>query len=180
MKAIYVYEAGKKQTFSAKTRSWANAEKVAQAERDKRDPVRIELARIAQAEADRQTAEAKAKTAKQETMEAALKQWIAGMKSPTATSMTAYRSTANKILRWANRVEADYVSDVTPAMLDKWRSSWSPKAEEKDDKIDMASQSALLTRIKTFFKWATAMEYTPKNPSLALQAITLACIIREA
>jgi len=45
------YENGKKSTVSCKTRSWAEAEKVRQAELDKRDPVKKELARIAEREA---------------------------------------------------------------------------------------------------------------------------------
>ena len=46
-KSIYLYEDGKVSYKSAKTRSWEQAEKVAQAMRDQRDPVKIELARIA-------------------------------------------------------------------------------------------------------------------------------------
>ena len=56
-KSLHIYENGKKTVVSAKTRSWEDAEKVAQAERDKRDPVKIELARIASVEATKIAAE---------------------------------------------------------------------------------------------------------------------------
>lgn len=49
---------GKTQYISAKTRSWEQAERVAQDERDKRDPVTIELQKIAEREAAKEAAEA--------------------------------------------------------------------------------------------------------------------------
>ena len=42
-KSLYIREAGKTTYVSANTPSWDAAERVAQAERDKRDPVKIEL-----------------------------------------------------------------------------------------------------------------------------------------
>ncbi len=50
-RSLYIYEGGKKTVVSAKTRSWQQAERMAQAERDKRDPVKIELQTIAEQEA---------------------------------------------------------------------------------------------------------------------------------
>ena len=48
----YTSARGRKDPYvSAKTRSWEQAERVAQAERDKRDPVKIELQKIAEQEA---------------------------------------------------------------------------------------------------------------------------------
>jgi integrase/recombinase XerD len=69
-------------------------------------------------------------------------------------------------------VGVEFVSDVTPALLDEWRGSWALDAGEKHNQIALTTQAALLTRIKAFFRWATAMEYTPRNPSLMLKAIT--------
>jgi integrase/recombinase XerD len=167
-KSLYIYENGKVTYKSAKTRSWTQAEKIAQAERDLRDPVKMELLKIAEKEAAKQAAE----LAKLKPLREALEQWLKGMKTPGGSSVAAYRSTTRTILRWAERVGVEYVSDVTPSMLDEWRGSWGLDAGEKHLQLALTTQAALLTRIKAFFRWATAMEYTPRNPALMLKAIT--------
>lgn len=156
-KSLYIREDGKTRYVTAKTRSWEEAERFAQRERDKRDPVKVELQKIAET-----------KAAKLKPIGDALDQWLAGMKSPGETSIEAYRSTTRKIRRWAERMGVVNVRDVTPAMLDKWRGAWDTPSEQ----IARTTQAALLTRIKAFFRWATAMEYTPRNPALMLKAIT--------
>jgi len=166
-KSLYIREGGKTTYVSAQTRSSEQAERVAQAERDRRDPVKIELQKIAEQEA--------AKTAKEavalKSFGDALDQWLAGMKGPADSSLRTYRSAVNKIKRWADRVGVVYVSDVTPANLDEWRSSWAPDAGEKDKRLNRTSQAQLLTRIKAFFRWATGMEFTARNPTQMLKAI---------
>ena len=102
----------------------------------------------------------------------ALEQWLAGMKGPGETSVNAYRGTTRKIQRWADRAGVVYVNDVAPAMLDQWRGSWAPDAGDKENRLSPTTQAALLTRIKAFFRWATAMEYSKRNPTLMLKAIT--------
>ncbi len=164
-KSLYIREGGKTTYVSAKTRSWEQAEKVAQAERDKRDPVKIELQKIAEKEAAKDAVELKP-------LGEALEQWITGMKGPGETSINIYRGTVRKIQRWAARVGVVYVSDVTPALLDQWRGSWASDAGERENRLSRTTQGALLTRIKAFFRWATAMEYTKRNPTLMLKAIT--------
>lgn len=167
-KSLYIREAGKTTYLSAQTRSWEQAEKAAQAERDKRDPVKRELQKIAESEAAKRAAE----LSKLKRLDEALGQWLTGMKAPGGSSVNAYRSTTRTILRWAARVGVEFVSDVTPAMLDEWRGSWGVDACEKHNQLALTTQAALLTRIKAFFRWATAMEYTSRNPSLMLKAIT--------
>jgi site-specific recombinase XerD len=144
------------------------AERFAQTERDKRDPVQRELLKIAESEAAKELAS----LPKLKTISEALEQWLNGMKSPGRTSLNAYRSTTRRIQRWADGVYAKYVSDVTPAALDEWRASWSPDAEQKAHRLALATQAALLTRVKAFFRWATAMEYIARNPASMLKAIT--------
>jgi site-specific recombinase XerD len=150
---------------SAKTRLWAQAERFAQTERDKRDPVKIELQKIAESEASKDALRLKP-------LGEALEQWLNGMKTPGETSIEAYRSTTRKIQRWADRVGVAYVSDVTPAMLDEWRASWSPDATDKANRLALTTQAALLTRVKAFFRWATGMEYARRSPALMLKAVT--------
>src|ERR1700733_7104053 len=120
-KSLYVRESGKTTYMSAQTRSWEEAEGVAQAERDKRNPVKIQLQKIAESEAAKRAAE----LAKLKPLEDALSQWIVGMKTPGDSSVAAYRSTTRTIQRWAARVGVEFVSDVTPALLDEWRGSWA-------------------------------------------------------
>src|ERR1039457_2107268 len=50
-KSLYIREEGKTRYMSAKTRSWEESERLAQAERDKRDPVKLKLQKIAESEA---------------------------------------------------------------------------------------------------------------------------------
>lgn len=167
-KSIYVRE-GKKTTYvSARTRSWEAAERFAQAERDKRDPVKIELQKIA----EREAAKAAKDALQLKPLGEALEQWLTGMKGPGRTSIEAYRCTTRKLQRWADRVGVIHVSDVSPALLDQWRGSWAPDAGHREDRLSLTTQAALLTRIKAFFRWATAMEYTQRNPTLMLKAIT--------
>ena len=96
-KSLYIPEDGKTTYASAKTRSWEQAERVAQEERDKRDPAKIESQKIAEREAAQS-----AKDAEQlKPLTDALDQWLTGMKGPGVTPIHAYRSTTRKIQRWA-------------------------------------------------------------------------------
>jgi site-specific recombinase XerD len=166
-KSLYIREGGKTTYMSAKTRSWTEAEDVAQLERDKRNPVTIKLQKIAESEAAKEAAN----LPNLKPLGDALDQWLTGMKGPGGTSINAYRSTTRRLLRWAEGEGVVYVADVTPALLDAWRGSWSPDAKNKENRLALTTQAALLTRIKSFFTWATAMEYTRRNPSSMLKAI---------
>ena len=129
--------------------------------RDDRDPARIEERKAA---AERE--------ARKKPIGEALDQWLAGRKKPRETSIDAYRSTTRRIKRWAADNDIAYVGQVTPALLDEWRSSWDPDAKKPENRLALNTQAALLTRIKMFFRWATGMGYTERNPTLLLEAIT--------
>jgi len=105
-KSIYIREGGKTTCVSAKTRSWDAAELVAKAERDKRDPVTIELQKIAEAEAIREAA----RLPLLKPLSDALEQWLIGMKSPSGTSINAYRSPRAEFsdgqISWASSMSA--------------------------------------------------------------------------
>src|ERR1035437_1507916 len=99
-KSLYIYENGKVRYASAKTRSWEQAERVAQAERDKRDPVKLELQKIAEqkaAEAERVAA----LEASEVTIEDALDRWVRSKKELSYGSAAAYRVVSRKIRDWA-------------------------------------------------------------------------------
>ena len=65
-KSLYIREGGKTTHASAKTRSWDQAERLAQSERDRRGPVKAKLQKSAEAEAVKAEAEAKADAEKAE------------------------------------------------------------------------------------------------------------------
>jgi site-specific recombinase XerD len=135
----------------------------------------IQLQKIAEQEMAKQAEEEAAaaeKTAKLVSLKNAFEQWLDGMKRPGDTSVNAYRSTTRRILRWAERAGIIYVSDVTPAALDRWRGSWAPDATDKANQLALTTQAALLTRLKAFFKWATGMNFIDRNPTLILKPIT--------
>jgi site-specific recombinase XerD len=153
---------------SAKTRSWEQAERAAQAERDKRNPIKIELLKIAENEAAKEASEA----AKATTLKAAFEQFLGELKTQRSSSLNAYRSTTRRLQRWADEHKLKHVGDVTGQMLDKWRSEWGPEARKEEDRLALTTQSALLTRVKAFFAWATGILMIDHNPALALKAIT--------
>jgi site-specific recombinase XerD len=167
-KSLYIRENGRTTYVSAKTRSWEQAERAAQVERDKRDPVKIELARIADVEAKKEAQ----RQAKLVPLADALTQWIGGLKDITGTSRKAYESTRKRVLRWAESKNLVNVSDVTPELLVQWHAAWSPDAEEKVNRLALTTQSALLVRLRSFYTWATAVGYTEKNPTLLLRSIS--------
>jgi hypothetical protein len=110
-KSIYIREKGRTVYVSAQTRSWDEAERFAQTERDKRDPVKIELQKIAEREEAKRVAELALLTPINE----ALDQWLAGRKGVAESSLAAYTSTVRKIKKWAGMNKVIYVSDVTPS-----------------------------------------------------------------
>ena len=170
-KSIYLYEDGKVSYKSAKTRSWEQAEKVAQAMRDQRDPVKIELARIAAVEQVREDARKAAAKAGETSIEAALDQWIAGFKAKPQTA-SAYATFKKKFLAWCELKKLTNLTDVTGDDLDAWVGSWSPVAEDKLNRIKSHTQAFRLTRIRSFFKWAAALRKLEHNPALVLRSIS--------
>ncbi len=75
-KSLYLYEHGKVRYKSARTRSWEQALKVAEQEMDARDPIKKALKEIAQREEEK----ARQAKAREITIEAALDEWLAGIK----------------------------------------------------------------------------------------------------
>jgi integrase len=170
-KSLYIYENGKVRYASAKTRSWEQAERVAQAERDKRDPVKLELQKIAEqkaAEAERVAA----LEASEVTIEDALDRWVRSKKELSYGSAAAYRVVSRKIRDWAEGKGIRLLQDVTPKVLDEWRGQWSPNAKRRDDRIGITTQSHLLTRVKSFFSWATKIRLINYDPAWPLATIT--------
>jgi integrase len=157
-KSLYIYFDGRVSYKSAKTRSWEQAEKVAQAERDARDPAKIELAKI---EAQKAEIAAK-KAAKDCRLEDALVQWIAGQKRPGKETLKSYETFGRKMLTWAASKSIVNLSDVTPDALDGWVASWQDAR---------TTQGMRVSRIKSFFTWACQLKKVADNPAVVLRAI---------
>jgi len=150
-KSLYIYENGSVAYKSARTRYWDQAEKIAQAERDARDPVKLELAKI----------EAK-KAAMDCKLEEALDQWIAGLKGSGTATKASYLTFKGAMLRWAESKNIVNLSDVTPDALDSWVASW---------KDALNTQGFRLSRVRSFFRWAFGLRKIDDNPAVMLRSI---------
>jgi hypothetical protein len=145
-KSLYIYSKGKVTYKSAKTRSWEQAEQVAQAERDAHDPVKLREQELQERVRE---AEAQAAASKESriNLSEALDRWLASKKQAASGTMGAYRSTTRKIQAWADAQGIVYLKDVTPDTLDKWRGEWSPDADLKRNRLSLISQSHVLSRL---------------------------------
>jgi hypothetical protein len=85
-KALYVYEEGRDEVVSAKTRSWEQAEQFAQAERDRRNPVKQQLKEIEDQEAQK----TELQKTKNITVVKAAERWLRSAKSKTTETATIY------------------------------------------------------------------------------------------
>jgi site-specific recombinase XerD len=169
-KAIYIYEGGKVTYRSAKTRLWDEAERVAHAERELRDPVTVRLREIEEEEAEKRAREA-AKIANRVKVEDAVSDWLATHKAPAASTANTHKIFTQKVSRWAIEQGVEYLDGISKQMLDKWRGGWSPSAKRKDDRMGLTTQSHFLSRLKEFFRWAVATDRLDRDPSLALAPI---------
>jgi hypothetical protein len=61
--------------------------------------------------------------------------------------------------------------EVTANLLDEWRGKWDPDAVEPENRMASNTQSFLLTRTRSFFRWAHAIKLRDDNPTLALASI---------
>lgn len=161
-KSLYIYENGKVSYKSAKTRSWKQAETIAQAECDLRDPVKIKLASIEAEEAAKKAKEAAKKAARDYNLEDALSQWIAGQKRPGKETLKGYETFRRKMLNWAASKSIVNLGDVTPDALDAWVASWQDAR---------ATQAMRVSRLKSFLTWAFHLKKIEDNPAVMLRPI---------
>jgi site-specific recombinase XerD len=166
-KSLYIYENGKVRYVSARTRSWEQAEKVAQSERDARDPVKRELLKIDEMKA-KLKADAKAKEL---SLEVAVDRWIAGIKGHGVATSSSYQTIKRKLMRWAALKDIENIGEVTSDLLDEWISQWSPDAESKENRLSLTTQGFRLSRIRSFFKWALAIKLIDEDPTAPIRSI---------
>jgi integrase len=173
-KYLYIYEGGRAKQVSAKTRTWEKAEKLAEAERARRDPVNIELEKIKEREAQQAALLAKQAAAEQEkntTVDDAVDRWIATLKYKTPQTLATYARAGRRIKNWAGDQKIGNLVDVTPAKLGEWQGKWGKEATEKYNRMGQASQNQFQDYLSRFCLWATNMEYVRMDPSRFLPSI---------
>ncbi len=136
-KWLYIFEDGKPTRVTVNTRSWEQAERAAQVERDRRDPVKKKLQEISEHES-RKAASQKAKNI---TVQVATERWLAAQKLTSRGTATIYEVAGTRIGTWATDQGIVNVADITAGALDLWRGLWTKKAEKKYDRLGPTSQS---------------------------------------
>jgi len=168
-KSLYIYEGGKTTFVSAKTRSWEDAEKFAQKERDLRDPVKMELKQIKERDA--------AKTALQESKTLSIldatDRWLKSLTKESHGTEVIRGKAARRIQDWAADMGITNVTQITPDALDLWRGTWSPDAEKEYSRIGQTSASHFQGRLKSFCRWCVGTRNLEHDPSSLLKSIRL-------
>ena len=127
-KHIYIYENGKDRPISAKTRSWEKAEQMAQAERDKRDPLKQRLKEIERIVAVGLTAMFTAQAATSMTIDKATDLWLTTKAKDVKakSSLRKHKSVVKRIRGWAEVHNIQTVAELTRIRLDEWRENGVP------------------------------------------------------
>lgn len=159
-KSLYIYEGGKVMYKSAKTRSWEQAERVAQELRDAKDPLKIALAKL-----NKQIA------AKDSLLSDALDQWIKGKKIAKYANRSAYETFRRVLLAWAASKDFKNLSDVTPDSLDQWVGEWSPDAEKEENRLKKNTQKFRVAKIRAFFLWCYKLHKVANDPAAMLSTV---------
>ena len=146
---------------SAKTRSWDQAQKLAQQEIDARDPVKKALKQIEEREAEK----ARQSQSKEITIDAALDEWLAGIKLKSRSRTVQLRSLASKLQDWSHEQGLTLLSEIKPNMLYAWHGRWSPNAKNKRDRLSPSTQNLYVSHLHRFFRWAVEAEYLSRDPS---------------
>jgi hypothetical protein len=72
---------------------------------------------------------------------------------------------------WAHRNQIIKISQITPEVLDRWKSWWSPKAKHPDDRIGKTTAGRRLEKVKGFLFYCVKMRWIIKSPATDLKAI---------
>jgi hypothetical protein len=144
---LYICEDGKDRRVSAKTRSWVQTERFAQAERERRDPVKRKLQEIEKLEAQNISL----RKEKNITVSEVSDRWFSSQKFKTNETSAIYERAARRIKTWAEDQGIQYVRDVTVDALDGWRGLWGKDAEKTYNRIGQTSQSHFQGYLKRFF-----------------------------
>jgi hypothetical protein len=69
----------------------------------------------------------------------ALDRWLTTVKTDSDSgnehTQSKYQTATKQIGAWVRRNQLVRLSQITPDVLDQWKSHWSPKAKQRDDRI---------------------------------------------
>lgn len=164
-KSLYIYEKGRDRKVSAKTRSWEQAERLAQFERDRRDPAKRLLQKIKEQEVQKLSLQQE----KNITVVDASERWYATKRFKTSKTSSIYGRAARRIKPWAKDQGIVNLADVTPAKLEQWKSAWRKDSEKVYNRLGQTSQAQFLDYLKQFFLWTSRMEFVAVAPSRFLE-----------
>jgi len=164
---MYIYRDGRTTMVSCKTRSWERAERMAQEEREKYDPVKAELKRIQEQE----DAKVLTRTSSSLPVGKAVDRWVASLKVEHRGTEQNYSTFQRKIKDWAKHNHITSLSEVTRDRLDLWRGEWSKTAERRDDRMSSTTQIQFQNKLRAFFAWAVGLGLVDRNPATVLGRI---------
>jgi hypothetical protein len=176
-KHIYIYENGKDRPISAKTRSWEKAEQMAQAERDKRDPLKQRLKEIERIVAAGLTAMVTSQAAKSMTIEKAMDLWLKtkAQEVSAKSSKRTHKSVANRFRGWAEAQNIQTIAEITRINLDDWRGEWGPDAVASYSRMGRTTQSQFQGYLVGFFDYMVDVGCIEKNPVASRKGIPVDC-----
>lgn len=128
---------------------------------DARDPVKRALKEIADQEAEK----TRLAQAREITIDAALDEWLAGIKLKSRSRSIQLRSLASKLRSWSKEHKLTLLSEIKPSALYAWHGMWSETAKLKRDRLSGTTQNLYVSHLHRFFKWAVEAEYLTRNPS---------------
>lgn len=182
MKWLYIYRDGAKEERSAKTRSWADAEKQRTEILDSFDPEKVELVRL------RKNAE-RGKVGIDEALTLHIKDLVAaGRAAGTIRSSLivlggprhfGYGGTKSRVegghfTRWLDKFNSRQpeslkirtIDQITPAVLTDWRTEWPNWA-------DLTKKQNWI-RVTFFFNWCVRRGWLPTNPAKSVTKLQVA------
>ena len=170
-KTVYLYEHGKVRYISAKTRSWAKAEEFMRTLIDARDPVKKALREIQEAERAKAEAEQAATASRRKRMNDSLDLWFDGLPKKSRSRTVQFASLVKKLKSWAGEHGIQYLDEVEPDALYKWRGTWSAHTKNERDRMAPATQNQYVSLIRRFFRWTVDASYLDKDPSRLMKRV---------
>ena len=164
-KYLYLLKDGKRQTVSAKTRSWEKAEAKAQEIRDAWDPLKQKERELEERE--------RAQLAQEVLIEAAVERWLKSIYADIERKHTRkkYDTAARKILSWAGFKKLVLLSEVMTDSLDEWKTQWRPNAKRPEDRMGKTTAGRHLEKVKAFFTYCQRMGWIKASPANGIKAI---------
>lgn len=174
-KAIYIYENGKDMVISAKTRTWDEANRLGDEQRELRDPVKRKVREIEERQAAKESAAAAEMKAKTLTIVDATERWLKAQKGVSKCTSRLHRRVRDRIRLWAADNNIKTVAEVTTDNLDKWRGEWGVDAEKPYNRLGTSTQSQFQKHLKNVFRYVVDLGYLEKSPAAALKHIKAEC-----